>query len=59
MSVTIHKAEGATKVYREYMGLSSDSKPTPSDLLTNSLFLELDTGDFYYYNGSAWEEIGA
>ena len=56
--VTIHKAEGATVVYREYMGESTDSKPTPSDLATNSMFLELDTGDFYYYDGSDWAKIG-
>lgn len=24
----------------------------------NSLFLELDTGDFYYWSGSAWAKIG-
>ena len=57
--VTIHKATGATIVYREYIGESTDTKPTPSDLATNSLFFEADTGDFYYYDGSSWAEIGA
>lgn len=58
MSVTIHRAEGATIVYREYMGEAADTKPTPSDLMENSLFLELDTGDFYYYDGSSWTKVG-
>lgn len=40
----------------EYKGLSTDQKPT--DCAVNSLFLELDTGDFYYFNGSAWQKVG-
>lgn len=59
MAITIHKAEGATVVYREYSGESTDTKPTPSDLMVNSLFLELDTGDFYYFDGSSWSQVGA
>lgn len=41
----------------EYKGLSTDTKPTGCG--TNSLFLELDTGDLYYFNGSAWAKVGA
>lgn len=40
----------------QYCGLSTDTKPT--DAVENSLFLELDTGDFYYYTGSAWAKVG-
>ena len=40
----------------QYMGLSTADKPT--DCEENALFLELDTGDFYYFNGSAWEKVG-
>lgn len=40
----------------EYKGLSTDQKPT--DCAVNSLFLELDTGDCYYFNGSAWQKVG-
>ena len=40
----------------DYKGLSTDTKPT--DCAVNSLFFELDTGDFYYFNGSAWEKVG-
>lgn len=41
---------------QELTGLSTDTKPT--NVLTNTLFLELDTGDFYYYDGSDWQEVG-
>lgn len=41
----------------EYKGLSTDTKPT--DCAVNSLFLELDTGDLYYFDGSAWAKVGA
>ena len=40
----------------EYKGLSTDTKPT--SCAVNSLFLELDTGDFYYYDGEEWAKIG-
>lgn len=44
-----------------FAGLSTDAKPTfTADQLTgginataiNALFLELDTGDFYFYDGT-------
>lgn len=41
----------------DYMGLSTDTKPT-EDIPVNTLFLELDTGDFYYFDGTAWEKVG-
>ena len=41
----------------DYIGLSTDEKPT-NNLDVNSMFLELDTGDFYYYDGSAWQKVG-
>ena len=40
-----------------YQGLSTYSKPTEG-VAINSFFLELDTGDIYYYDGSAWAEFG-
>lgn len=40
----------------EYKGLSTDEKPT--DCAANSLFLELDTGKFYYFDGEDWNELG-
>lgn len=41
----------------DYMGLSTDSKPTEG-IAVNSLFLELDSGDLYYFNGSTWAKVG-
>ena len=42
----------------ELKGLSTDTKPTGSfsgkKLGENSLFIELDTGDIYYYHGGEW-----
>lgn len=40
----------------EYKGLSTDTKPT--GCAPNSIFLELDTGDFYYFDGEEWHKIG-
>ena len=41
----------------EYKGLSTDTKPT--NCAVNSLFLELDTGDFYFFNGTEWGKINS
>ena len=38
-----------------YKGLSTDEKPL--DCNVNSLFLELDTGIFYFFNGTEWKDI--
>lgn len=40
----------------EYKGTSADTKPT--ECAPNSIFLELDTGDFYYFDGENWQKIG-
>lgn len=37
-------------------GVSTDDKPT--DVAVNTLFLELDTGIFYYFTGETWSEVG-
>ena len=42
---------------QEFRGLSTDSKPT-AGVETNALFLELDTGDFYYFDGENWAKVG-
>lgn len=39
-----------------FKALSTDTKP--SDAPVNALLLELDTGDFYYFNGVAWAKVG-
>jgi hypothetical protein len=40
-----------------YTGDSNDTKPT-TGLNVNDLFLELDTGDMYYWDGSDWVKVG-
>lgn len=44
------------KEIKELAGLSTDVKPTTCG--ANSIFLELDTGDFYYFNGTTWSKVG-
>lgn len=41
----------------DYKGLSTDVKPTET-VGVNALFLELDTGDFYYFDGTTWNKVG-
>lgn len=55
MAVTMNDSRGFGD--HDYKGLSTDTKPT--DAAVNSLFLELDTGDFYYYDGEEWQTVGA
>lgn len=40
-----------------YVGLSTDEKPTEG-VFVNTIYLELDTGDFYYFDGENWQIIG-
>lgn len=60
--VTMHKTarlvpeDGTEKWQYECCGLSTDTKPT--NVGTNSLFLELDTGNVYYFNAGAWAKVG-
>lgn len=44
-------------VRQEWRGLHDDTKPTEGVGL-NALFLELDTGDFYYFDGTNWAKVG-
>lgn len=63
--VTIHHMENnqfCEVAQFELMGLSTDTKPAEVSgfpIGTNSTFLELDTGKFYYFDGTAWQEVGA
>lgn len=41
----------------DYTGLSTDVKPT-FNIQINALFLELDTGIFYYFTGESWAKVG-
>jgi hypothetical protein len=40
----------------DYRGKSTDEKPTNADV--NALLLEVDTGDFYYFDGENWGKVG-
>lgn len=41
-----------SKVVREYHGLSTDTKPTLSDMSNESTFYEIDTGSGFVYSQS-------
>ena len=54
-------ATGATRM--ELVGISTDEKPTDTfegaEIGVCSLFLELDTGDVYWFDGTTWRKVGA
>ena len=39
----------------DFSGVSTEPKPT--NCAVNSLFTELDTGNFYYFDGNKWNQI--
>lgn len=45
---------GSTPIYE---GINKDEKPT-DDIMTNAKFHELDTDDWYYFDGTAWQKVG-
>lgn len=55
--IVVRNSDVLPDIYREYSGLSTDTKPI-ADVGVNSLFLELDTGDVYYFDGSDWAKVG-
>lgn len=64
MAITVNSMSGAASgvAEMELKGLSTDVKPTDdfsgAKVGVNSLYLELDTGDVYYFTGSDWAKIG-
>ena len=57
MAITIDKVGGSSESkHAEILGKSTDVKPTNVDV--NDMFIELDTGDAYFWDGSAWQVIG-
>lgn len=59
--VLVEKGFDSTKKYIEASGLSTDSKPT-ENIVTGSLFLEVDTGDVYAFaegDSPSWGKIAA
>ena len=58
--ITYERIIEGNKKYIEAAGLSTDSKPTV-DIVTGSLFLEVNTGDIYAFeegDSPAWNKIG-
>ena len=58
MAITMNDCRQADD--HDYKGLSTDQKPV-EDVAINALFLELDTGDFYYFTGdenTPWAKVG-
>ncbi len=57
MAITIDKVGGSSESkHAELFGKSTDTKPTNANI--NDMFIELDTGDAYYWDGLSWQVIG-
>ena len=57
MAITIDKVGGSSESkHAEIFGKSTDTKPTDANI--NDMFIELDTGDAYYWDGLSWQVIG-
>lgn len=57
MITNLGNLNGVSGARFDFMGLSTDTKPTEG-IETNSLFLELDTDDIYYFTGETWAKVG-
>lgn len=56
------KSQSDGSAYFELSGLSTDTKPSTFQgysVADGSLFLELDTGDFYYFSSGSWSKVGS
>lgn len=57
MAITIDKIGGSSESkHAEIFGKSTDTKPIDANI--NDMFIELDTGDAYYWDGLSWQVIG-
>lgn len=57
MAVTIDKVGGSSESkHAEIYGKSTDPKPT--DVNINDMFIELDTAEVKYWDGSQWQPLG-
>ena len=62
--ITVYRENGlamtteGTLVEIEYRGLSTDEKPT-EDVINGAIFIEIDTGKVYMFDGEGteWKEI--
>ena len=62
VTVNNKKAKNTGTAVFELAGLSGDEKPVGEfsgyRIAVNSIFMELDTLDLYYYTGSGWTKAG-
>lgn len=55
--MTIDKVGGSVNSkHAEIFGKSTEIKPTDAGI--NDLYIELDTGECYYWDGSTWSKVG-
>lgn len=61
-TITIDKVGGSeVSKHAELFGTSTSVKPTNAEnpkLKVNDLFIELDTGDAYFWDGEGWQLVG-
>ena len=58
MSITIDKVGGSSNSkHAEILGNSKATKPT-DNINVNDIYIELDTLDAYYWDGSQWQVMG-
>lgn len=57
VSINESHLNDAGVLYIEAAGLSTDSKP--SGVAVGSVFVEVNTGKAFLFNGSTWSEVGA
>ena len=53
--ITINDCKQANE--RSFQGLATDTKPV--NVAPNSIFLQLNGGIFYYFDGANWERVGS
>ena len=46
------------KWWCDFAGESTDEKPVDESVYNNSYFTEVDTGEMYYFDGTAWKKFG-
>lgn len=58
--IDAHDVVSGREKYIEYAGTKDDTKPTDEYIATGSTFLEVDTGDVYFWNeeNNTWEKAG-
>lgn len=60
MDKLVDKALEGEIRYVEIYGKHDEDKPTGDNMATGSLFIEVDTGDAYFYErtGAEWYKVG-